>query len=141
MPKARAYCGRAPLHRGTCRTPEAVARWAERSRSKDRIVTPEDRARWARTHKLKRYGLTQETFDRLLEIQRYACAMCHAPFAEGQPVFIDHDHDLGCHPGEKQACDKCRRGLLCLRCNTGLGYIERMGHLARTYLDIVPGTR
>ena len=31
--------------------------------------------------------------------------------------------------------DKCRRGLLCLKCNTGLGYVERMTALARTYLD------
>jgi hypothetical protein len=84
--------------------------------------------------KLKRYGLTQETFDRLLEKQGYACGMCHEPFGEEQPVFIDHDHTLGCHPGEKQACDKCRRGLLCLRCNTALGYIERHGELARAYL-------
>jgi hypothetical protein len=29
-----------------------------------------------------------------------------------------------------RACDACRRGLLCLRCNTGLGYIERMGDMA-----------
>lgn len=129
------------MHLGTCRSPEAVAKWAERSRSRDRVVTPEDKARWARTHKLKRYGLTEETFTQLLEAQGYACAMCFEPFAEDQLIFIDHDHNLGCHPGEKQACDRCRRGLLCLRCNTGLGYIERMGEMARAYLIAVSGAR
>lgn len=34
---------------------------------------------------------------------------------------------------------KCRRGLLCLRCNTGLGYVERMLDLARAYLERVSG--
>ena len=76
-----------------------------------------------------RYGLTQALFDRLLEVQQYACAMCHTPFAEGQPFFIDHDH--ACCPDEKSSCGKCVRGLLCLSCNTTLGQIEREYELAR----------
>jgi len=97
------------------------------------LSTPEARARWRLTHKLRRYGLTQEQFDQLLEEQDYACAMCLASFEDGQAVFIDHDH--ACCPDEKRSCGKCVRGLLCLRCNTGLGYIESMGDLARAYLD------
>ena len=115
--------------------------WAARSRSKDRVVLPEDKARWARTHKLKRYGLTEESFARLLEDQDYACAMCRDLFTKANSIFIDHDHSLGCHPGEKHACDACRRGLLCLRCNVGLGYIERMGDMARDYLHMVSMAR
>jgi len=53
-------------------------------------------------------------------------------------VHIDHDHSLGCHPGEKRACDRCRRGLLCLRCNTAVGYIEGYAGLARAYLADPP---
>jgi len=53
-------------------------------------------------------------------------------------VYIDHDHNLGCHAGEKQACDRCRRGLACLRCNAGLGYIEQMREMARAYLARYP---
>jgi hypothetical protein len=38
--------------------------------------------------------------------------MCSEPFEADDLIFIDHDHTLGCHPGEKEACDRCRRGLL-----------------------------
>jgi hypothetical protein len=87
-------------------------------------------------YKLTRYGLTQEQFDRLLEVQGYACAMCHTKFEEDQPIFIDHDH--ACCPDEKRSCGKCVRGLLDLSCNTALGHIERKGALARAYLDRPP---
>jgi Recombination endonuclease VII len=96
------------------------------------LNTPAARARWRLTHKLKRYGLTQEQFDRLLEIQGYACAMCSELFEDGQAIFIDHDHN--CCEEEKSSCGECVRGLLCLRCNTALGYIERYGERAEAYL-------
>ena len=70
----------------------------------------------------------------MLEEQGYACAMGGEPFQDGDMIYIDHDHTLGCHPGEKEACDRCRRGLLCLRCNVAVGYIERYDDLARAYL-------
>jgi hypothetical protein len=77
--------------------------------------------------------MTQEMFDRRLEAQGYACDMCRRPFEDGEPIFIDHDRN--CCPAEKRSCGRCVRGLLCLRCNTALGYIERYGELARAYLD------
>jgi hypothetical protein len=110
-----------------------------RRRARPRNDPPEAIQRWRAAYRLKRYGLTQESFEALLKAQGYACAMCFEPFAEGEPIHIDHDHNLGCHPGEKQACDRCRRGLLCLKCNIALGYIERMLELARAYLDSPPG--
>jgi Recombination endonuclease VII len=85
---------------------------------------------------LKRYGLTKEDFDRLLEAQGHACAMCHVRFEDRQLIFIDHDH--ACCPDEKRSCGKCRRGLLCLKCNTALGYIEGMTDLAQAYLASPP---
>ena len=63
--------------------------------------------------------------------------MCHTPFEDEQPIFIDHDH--ACCPDEKSSCGKCIRGLLCLSCNTALGLIERKYDLARAYLDSPPG--
>lgn len=134
MPRARAYCARNPGHpEGQCRSPEAVAAWRQRSASRDRIVTPEAKARWARKHKLTRYGLTQEDFDRMLEAQGYACAMGGEPFTEDTVVCIDHNHE--CCPEERRSCGRCIRGLLCVGCNRALGIIERKYEMARAYLD------
>jgi Recombination endonuclease VII len=78
-------------------------------------------------------GLTQEQFDRLLEVQGHACAMCHEPFDGGQLIHVDHDH--ACCQKRNRSCGKCVRGLLCRGCNIALGHIERRYDLARTYLD------
>lgn len=104
-------------------------------RALERPYDPVAAQRWRSTHRLTRYGLTPETFAQLLADQGYACGMCREPFAEDQKIHIDHDHSLGCHPVEKQACDRCRRGLLCLSCNTALGFIESKYALARQYLQ------
>lgn len=137
MPRKRTTCARTPGHGGPCTTAEAMERarqrFAERIAANGRVVNPVAKRRWNQTYKLARYGLTQELFDRLLEIQQFACAMCHTKFEEDQPVFIDHDH--ACCPDEKSSCGKCVRGLLCLSCNTTLGLIERKYDLARAYLD------
>lgn len=103
------------------------------ARRPDRVYDPVAVRRWRANHRLARYGLTKEAFDLLLESQQRACGMCRSPFEEGCLIFIDRDH--ACCPDEKKSCGTCIRGLLCLRCNTGLGYIERMGDMARTYLD------
>jgi hypothetical protein len=104
-------------------------------RALDRPYDPVAAQRWRSMHRLTRYGLSPETFDQKLAEQNYACAMCLEPFEAGHRVNIDHDHSLGCHPGEKQACGACRRGLLCTRCNTALGFIEARYAQARQYLD------
>lgn len=140
MPRKDVTCARTPGHGGPCASAEAMASQRqlqqERARAGKRVVTPDARKRWKKTHKLSRYGLTEELFDRLLEIQGHACGMCHRPFGKGQLVFIDHDHN--CCETEKSCCGCCVRGLLCLRCNTGLGYIERLSRPAQVYLDNPP---
>jgi hypothetical protein len=107
-----------------------------RRRARVRNDPPEAVRRWKRTYRLAQYGLTEEDFDRLLEIQEYACAMCQEPFEDGRPISIDHDH--ACCKAEKRSCGQCVRGLLCLRCNTALGYIERYAGLARAYMADPP---
>jgi Recombination endonuclease VII len=113
------------------------ARKTERRRGTRISIDPAVRRKWNQAYKLARYGLTKELFDRLLETQEYACAMCYIGFEEGQLIFIDHDH--ACCSGERTSCGKCVRGLLCLSCNTALGHIERKYDLARAYLDSPPG--
>lgn len=138
MPRARAYCGRAPGHTEGCRSVEAMEAMRQRTANRPRqVVTPEARRRWNQTYRLHRYGLTLEDFDGMLEFQGHACGMCREKFQDGQVICVDHDH--ACHPEEKQACKKCVRGLLCKDCNTALGHIERRYEMARTYLDTRAG--
>ena len=140
MERAQDYCARRPLHKSECRTAKALEdhrlRKTERRRGKT-LNTLAARSRWRLAHKLKRYNLTQEQFDRLLEIQGYACAMGFEPFEDGQAICIDHDHN--CCKAEKSSCGECVRGLLCVSCNTALGVIERKLELARAYLGNPPG--
>lgn len=56
----------------------------------------------------KRYGLTLQTYNKLLEQQNNSCAICKE---EGKKLYVDHSHLLG-----------EVRGLLCMNCNTGLGH-------------------
>lgn len=137
MPRAKTYCARGADHAPPCATPERVADWRQRSaeRRPDRVVTPEAKARWNRSHKFTRLGISEERFNAVLEAQGHACAMCREPFGDDFP-HADHDHN--CHEGQPKArakaCEKCFRGLLCMRCNTALGYIEKYGELAQAYL-------
>jgi hypothetical protein len=72
----------------------------------------------------------------MLEEQDYACGICREPFGENAPR-IDHDHKH-CPPrpsGVSYSCGKCVRGLLCVRCNTWLGWLEKRGGLVQDCLS------
>lgn len=73
-----------------------------------------------------RYGLTPEDLNGLLESQNHECALCGKPIAVGG-FEVDHSHDTG-----------NVRGLLCSRCNRGLGTFgddESLLHQAIKYLE------
>lgn len=67
-----------------------------------------------RSINLKRlYGLTLEDFNRILLQQDNKCAICPHEHLDGHKstiLHVDHDHITGAN-----------RGLLCKKCNTGLG--------------------
>ena len=67
---------------------------------------------YARVNKtrLKKYGLTIEKYQEMLDRQNNACAICKKEFGQ---VYVDHCHETG-----------IVRGLLCLKCNTGIGLLE-----------------
>ncbi len=138
MPRKETYCARGAGHPPPCATPEAMERQRQRSAESrpSRIVPRASKARWNRVNRLKRYGLTPETFQQMLEAQGYACAICREPFEEDQLIHIDHDH--ACCPvparGRTRSCGKCVRGLLCVRCNTWLGWLEKYGGAVGAYL-------
>ena len=66
-----------------------------------------------------RFKMTQSDYERVLESQGGGCSICHTKDTGSKPSF-SIDHDRLCCPGDK-ACEKCVRGILCTRCNTGLG--------------------
>ncbi len=89
-----------------------------------RIVHPEE----VRRYKLNPYGATPEWYDQQLAAQGGCCAICGSTDPKsGGDFAIDHDHR--CCDKECQACDNCRRGLLCNPCNTRLGALENHGSL------------
>lgn len=64
-----------------------------------------------RKERLKnKYGMTLADFDTLLLKQNGVCAICEGEKGKGRHWHIDHDHATG-----------AVRGILCNRCNTGLG--------------------
>lgn len=65
-------------------------------------------------YRLKRYGLTMETYAAMLAAQDGRCGICLKLFGEQIPC-VDHHH------GSNRT-----RALLCVRCNAGLGqFLEK----------------
>lgn len=60
------------------------------------------------------YRIRLDGFEWMVEQQGNVCLICSHP----TPKSVDHDHS--CCPGKK-ACGKCIRGVLCRKCNAGLG--------------------
>lgn len=65
---------------------------------------------------LSTYGLTTESYNELLHAQQLCCAICgtqQSGHTNTEKLSVDHDHDTG-----------KVRGLLCHRCNRGLGHFS-----------------
>ena len=72
---------------------------------------------------VRKYGLNEDIYNEVLQIQRGGCALCGArPGARGLPV--DHDHATGDN-----------RGILCATCNGGLGMFKDSPELLRRAAD------
>jgi hypothetical protein len=64
---------------------------------------------------LKRYGISLEDYNQILETQNGVCSICATDEPGGlhKKFQVDHDHSTG-----------EVRGLLCCKCNRGLGYFS-----------------
>jgi len=98
---------RNPEHHG-----ERVRQWSKANADKQRA------------YRLKRlYNLTVERFDEMLAEQGGGCALCGSDCTVGRWDRLAVDHDHACCRG-KTSCGRCVRGILCGRCNNGLGLLE-----------------
>jgi Recombination endonuclease VII len=83
--------------------PERVKAW--RVKNRDRI-----NKKLREIHLRNKFGLTPEQYDEMLERQGGGCAICGSPPTPAISLHVDHDHGTG-----------EIRGLLCVRCNNGIG--------------------
>jgi len=76
------------------------------------------RARWyaansdtaRNTYLITEYGITLVEYREMAALQNGLCAICGEVCKSGRVLAVDHDHVTGVN-----------RGLLCIRCNNGLG--------------------
>lgn len=79
-----------------------------------RAADPERYRRYDLSRRLRKFGVTLDQYDALIEAQGGVCAICEGPPNGKDDVFhVDHDHQTG-----------MLRGLLCHSCNTSLGHFR-----------------
>lgn len=118
----RAIWQRAWYAKNTAKAYASSAAW--------RKANPRAAVTHRRRHELRRYGLTQEKYQDLLDAQGGLCAICESdePGPPGKYFHIDHSHATG-----------KIRGLLCCSCNFMLGLAKNSIttlHRAADYLEI-----
>lgn len=102
----------------------------------------EKRVHWGRRQTLSQYGLTLEAYEEMLAGQHGVCAICKLPETE-----IDNRKGVGkTEFGYKRlSVDHCHitnevRGLLCTKCNTGIGMFKDSTALLVAALDYLGRT-
>jgi Recombination endonuclease VII len=80
---------------------------------------------YARRYHWKKVGIdiTDDDYDALFEAQGGLCAICRRP-GGSRRLHVDHDHDT-----------KYIRGLLCHKCNVGLGNFDDSVLLLETAIE------
>src|SRR3990167_5597356 len=59
------------------------------------------------------FNISMEFYESMFRGQNGGCAICKKQNTDGRRLHVDHDHKTG-----------RIRGLLCYRCNSGLGYFK-----------------
>lgn len=93
---------------------------------------------YKRNEQLKRlYGITASQFDEMHQRQGGRCAICgehednlKTPVDRCRPLHIDHSHETG-----------VVRGLLCYRCNTGIGQFDDSPEMMETAAEYLRASR
>jgi hypothetical protein len=74
-----------------------------------------------RGYDLKKYNLTYDQYLQMLKTQNNCCAICKKEFENNKHTHVDHCHDTG-----------KVRGLLCNKCNLGIGYLRSSPEIAES---------
>ena len=93
-----------------CKLEKELSEFSKRKRSKDGYQY--ECKSCAKENLLRaRYGITPELYNEMWKEQQGRCAICGAHQVDfTRSLHVDHDHETG-----------EIRGLLCIRCNNGLG--------------------
>lgn len=76
-----------------------------------------------REQRFLKYGIDRAWFETTLLAQNGKCAICRTGTPGGKTNAWHIDHDRSCC-GTQRACGKCVRGILCAKCNQGLGQFD-----------------
>jgi hypothetical protein len=69
----------------------------------------------------KTYGITEEDYWALYELQGGRCAICRWAKGLKKRLAVDHDHKCPMPHPREVGCEQCVRGLLCTFCNRLIG--------------------
>ena len=90
-----------------------LKKWLETHQEQYKRVKQKYQRKHQFINTLKRKNLTPEKFHKMLSEQDGKCLICRLPQVNNKMLFIDHNHKTG-----------KVRGLLCVRCNSGLGHFK-----------------
>lgn len=85
---------------------QATMAWRKKNADKAKEIDGRHAAKKRATRIMREYGLSAEEHLALRVVQDDKCVLCGAPQRD-----VDHDHETG-----------MVRGLLCRKCNLGIGY-------------------
>lgn len=114
---------------------ERTKRWQrenrERHLAKQREYRSKNPGRDRPGHLRRKFGITQADYERMLHEQLDGCAICGESRRDSASFHVDHDHG-----------NDAVRGLLCFRCNAGIGQFRELParlRRAAEYLDTARG--
>jgi len=110
------------VKRGQREKPERLTEYRREYRPR-----PDRKAADRASYLMRKYGITPDLYDEMLEAHDGVCAICRQPRPDERTLHVDHDHATG-----------EIRGLLCFRCNNAIGDFREEYELflkAADYLD------
>jgi len=95
--------------------------WRQDNPEKVKANNARPRRDW---HLRNKFGITEQQFEDLREVQGGVCAICDSPCETHPNLSVDHNHTTGAN-----------RGLLCFNCNVGVGKFDEDPELLRRAAD------